>query len=141
MEDPTGQRFPWTPPVIWEALGSEFLRGAEGDSVELEEVRRKADVIGIYFSAHWCPPCRGFTPKLVETYSALQAAGKQLEIVFVSSDRSRGEFVEYYRTMPWLAIDPADKRKGALSSLFDVSGIPTLVLLDAATGAVLTKDG
>ncbi len=19
-------------------------------------------VIGIYFSAHWCPPCRGFTP-------------------------------------------------------------------------------
>ena len=26
----------------------------------------------IYFSAHWCPPCRGFTPKLVEFFSELE---------------------------------------------------------------------
>ena len=29
-------------------------------------------VIGIYFSAHWCPPCRGFTPKLVEWYGKVK---------------------------------------------------------------------
>ena len=23
------------------------------------------DVIGLYFSAHWCPPCKAFTPQLV----------------------------------------------------------------------------
>mmetsp|Transcript_119915 Transcript_119915/g.274753 ORF Transcript_119915/g.274753 Transcript_119915/m.274753 type:complete len:81 (-) Transcript_119915:67-309(-) len=27
--------------------------------------------IGLYFSAHWCPPCRGFTPKLTESYLCL----------------------------------------------------------------------
>ncbi len=26
------------------------------------------DIIGIYFSAHWCPPCRGFTPILAKFY-------------------------------------------------------------------------
>ena len=30
-------------------------------------------VVGLYFSAHWCPPCRGFTPKLAEAYKAITA--------------------------------------------------------------------
>merc|ERR1712137_632958 len=38
--------------------------------------------------------------------------------------------------------DPvADKRKGVLSKLFDVEGIPTLVILDAKTGAVINANG
>ena len=28
-----------------------------------------ADVIGVYYSAHWCPPCRQFTPQLAEIYA------------------------------------------------------------------------
>ena len=43
------------------------------------------EAIGIYFSAHWCPPCRGFTPKLCEKYLQLKAAGKKVEMIFVSS--------------------------------------------------------
>ena len=44
-------------------------------------------VVGLYFSAHWCPPCRGFTPKLTEVYTAIKGTDKSLEIVFVSSFR------------------------------------------------------
>ena len=36
--------------------------------------------------------------------------------------------------MPWLAIPQGDKRKGLLSNLFEVEGIPTFVLIDGATG-------
>ena len=40
-------------------------------------------VVGLYFSAHWCPPRHGFTPKLTEVYTVIKGTGKSLEIVFV----------------------------------------------------------
>lgn len=140
-EDPTGKAFPWTPPSVWDALGEEFLQGSEGATVEVDALQKAGGVLGLYFSAHWCPPCRGFTPKLVETYTALRKANQPFEVIFVSSDRTAEEFREYYATMPWLAIPAGDPRKAALSRLFDVEGIPTLVLLDATTGEVLSTDG
>jgi len=74
-------------------------------------------VVGLYFSAHWCPPCRGFTPKLAEVYTAIKGTGKSLEIVFVSSDRDDVAFDSYHKEMPWQT----------LSKRFKVSGIPSLV--------------
>ena len=62
------------------------------------------DAVGIYFSAHWCPPCRGFTPKLGQIYSQLKAAGKKTEFVFVSSDRDQSAFDGYHAEMPFLAL-------------------------------------
>ena len=60
----------------------------EGDTVDVSELRGAGKTIGLYFSAHWCPPCKAFTPKLVETFGAVKAAGKQFEMIFISSDRS-----------------------------------------------------
>jgi len=104
-------------------------------------------VIGLYFSAHWCPPCQDFTPKLVECYEQVKASGKKFEIVFASSDSNKEEFEEYYESMKtgtgiqFLAID-YDKSdlKAALSNVFEVCGIPTLVLLKP-DGTILSMDG
>jgi len=138
-EDPTGDQLPWKPPTFWEALGDEFLEGSEGDTVSADELKARAKVIGLYFSAHWCPPCRGFTPELVKAYTEhLKAKG--LEIIFVSSDKSPAEFGEYFGEMPWLAIPAGDKRKDALSKVFGVEGIPTFALVDATTGETITKN-
>jgi len=64
--------------------------------------------VGLYFSAHWCPPCRGFTPMLKAFYEA-HAESSNFEIVFVSSDKSDAEFEKYYAGMPWKAL-PFHKR-------------------------------
>jgi len=95
--------------------------------------------LALYFSAHWCPPCRAFTPKLAEWYSTnLKAKG--LEVVFVSSDRDTESFDDYFKEMPWLALDYADrKRKDQLSSLFGVQGIPSLVLIDQDGTTITTN--
>jgi len=35
-------------------------------------------LVGLYFSAHWCGPCRQFTPILSKVYEEVRAAGKDL---------------------------------------------------------------
>jgi len=135
-EDPKGESLPWKPPSFWDALGSEFLSNTDGDTVEVDELKGPGKVIGLYFSAHWCPPCRSFTPQLVAAYEQ-HLKGKNLQIVFVSSDRDQQSFLEYYGTMPWLAIPQGDKRKNLLSKRFGVRGIPSFVLVDAATGETI----
>lgn len=98
------------------------------------------DLVGLYFSAHWCGPCRKFTPALTAVYKELKALGKKAEILFVSSDRDQESFNSYFEDMPWLALDYAERDlKDLLSSAMDVSGIPTLIWLDPATGAIYEK--
>ena len=72
--------------------------GAEFDASALKGKR-----VLFYFSAHWCPPCRGFTPVLAEWYKKF-AADNDVEIIFVSSDRDQAGFDGYYGEMPWKAL-------------------------------------
>ncbi|CAF1326353.1 unnamed protein product [Rotaria sordida] len=107
------------------------------ESVDLNDEKYKGKTIGLYFSAHWCPPCRGFTPVLIEFYKT-HSGNKKLEIIFISSDRDEKSFNEYYEDMPWLALDFTDrKKKEELGKKFNVSGIPTLILLDGDSGDVV----
>jgi len=116
------------------------LTGKDGEVNTADLV--KNDAVGLYFSAHWCPPCRGFTPQLAKIYKGLKDAGKKLEIVFVSSDKDDAAFKDYHKEMPWLALPYADrKRKAKLSTKYGVQGIPTLVFVDPKTGKTLTDDG
>ncbi|KMT07242.1 hypothetical protein BVRB_6g148750 [Beta vulgaris subsp. vulgaris] len=93
----------------------------------------------IYFSAHWCPPCRAFTPKLIETYHEIKAKESAFEIIFVSSDRDQPSFDEYYSDMPWLALPFGDERKAYLSRKFKVKGIPCLVAIGPEGKTITTE--
>ena len=121
-------------------LGSTLL-APNGSEVQTRTALANKSVVGLYFSAHWCPPCRMFTPMLSEKFRTAYR-GKGMEIVFVSSDRDEHSFKEYHQTMPWLALPlSAHQIKQSLSIKYGVSGIPCLIILDGKTAQVITADG
>ena len=98
----------------------------------------KRKLIGLYFSARWCPECRKFTPKLVSYYNKVAAAHPEFEILFISNDKSSSAMETYMRDeqMPWpaLAYDKIAGNQGLLK--YAGSGIPCLVIVDD-TGKVI----
>ncbi|CAL4939875.1 unnamed protein product [Urochloa decumbens] len=126
--------------AILAAGDRDFLVRNSGEQVKISSI--EASPVALYFSASWCPPCRRFTPKLIETYKELASEGKSFEVVFVSGDQDEEAFNEYFAKMPWLAVPFSDSEgREGLNGQFKVSGIPNLVILDAKTGEVYTDDG
>mmetsp|Transcript_40232 Transcript_40232/g.46875 ORF Transcript_40232/g.46875 Transcript_40232/m.46875 type:complete len:175 (+) Transcript_40232:70-594(+) len=118
--------------------GIKVLQGKSGD-VPISTLEGKT--VMIYFSAHWCPPCRSFTPQLAAFYRK-HSVEKNFEIVFASWDQSKAEFEEYFQEHPWLAL-PYDSSKQIveqLGSKYQVRSIPTLLVF-APDGTLITREG
>jgi len=132
-EEAAGTAKPW-----YEETFSK-LTNAAGEDVPVANLKDK--IVGVYFSASWCPPCRGFTPQLVKFYN--QGAGKEnFEIVFVSADRSASAMKGYMKkdSMPWTAIPFGHPSASALKRKLGIRGIPALVIF-GSDGKIISKNG
>lgn len=96
----------------------------------------------LYFSAHWCPPCRMFTPKLVEWYKEFKKSHPNFELVFVSADKDAAAMEEYMKStgMPWPAVK-FDKARSETFGKFGSDGIPYLVLIGEDGKPLTAKPG
>jgi len=147
--------FPWEP-LAWEKI---IESGAviDGDHkvVPTEEIKKKK-YLAFYFSAHWCPPCQKFTPKLTKVYNKMIARAKEnneepdFEFIYVSSDKHRRmpempveEFKKYFGKMPWKAFDVQHEMfpdiSMRLGDLAGKNGIPHLTVM-TIDGKMVEKD-
>jgi nucleoredoxin len=115
------------------------LRGDQAvpyDGADLKHVRLYA----IYNSAHWCGPCRQFTPKLVDFYRRMKPKHPELEVIFLSSDHDEFNMTNYMRIadMPWPAMRFGTS--GAVAQQYCGQSIPWLVLVNDA-GQPMTQNG
>lgn len=136
-QDPYGKNFPWGPQSIYDMIKGDLL-SKNGNNVSSDIVKNK--IFGLYFSAHWCGPCRQFTPMLAEIYKKYKSEGKNFEIIFCSYDRENSQFNEYYDSMPWLSIPYGDDRIQIIGQEYQVESIPTLLLFDT-NGKIISTDG
>ena len=93
----------------------------------------------IHFSALWCPPCKAFSPDLIDFYDLVDEANRDtLEIVFVSSDTDFATFTNYFSDMPWTAV-PYDLSliKNELITRFGTKGLPNFIVLSGIDGSVI----
>jgi len=118
--------------------GAKLRKG--GNSISAEEALINKGIICFYFSAHWCPPCRQFTPILKDFYEEVGELG--VEVIFVSSDRSASEMVNYMKELhgDWLAVEHDSNLAQALKTKFGISGIPALIVC-RKDGTLITKSG
>ena len=123
-------------PHVAEVLSKELISHADGNVNTNEKLGGK--VIGLYFSAHWCPPCRAFTDKLKTFYHSSDNRNSpiQMEVVFVSCDRSEEEFTKYFQTMPWLAVPYDSPQREFMREGFQIGGVPTLIIISPTGNTV-----
>lgn len=55
-------------------------------------------IVGLFFSAGWCPPCQQFVPLLCDLYDQLKARNANFEVVFLSFDKNAEDMESYFRS-------------------------------------------
>jgi len=125
--------FPYADPEFNDILPLiiDDVAGTPSDQNALKEKK----YIMLYFSAHWCGPCRNFTPQLCKWYNEFKKTRDDFEIIFCSSDRDEAAFKDYFKDMPFKAINIFGSKSGEgykswLSRKCGVGGIPCLTVLN-----------
>uniref|UniRef100_A0A1I7SYY2 Thioredoxin domain-containing protein n=1 Tax=Caenorhabditis tropicalis TaxID=1561998 RepID=A0A1I7SYY2_9PELO len=123
-----------------ELLAGVKLFNQDGDVVDGGEYLN-GKVVGLYFSAGWCPPCRAFTPKLKRFFEEIKKSHPEFEVVFVSRDRADEDLREYFNEHMgnWVAIEFGNPKIQELLAQYEVKTIPSMRIIKP-NGDVVVQD-
>ncbi|XP_067137113.1 nucleoredoxin-like protein 2 [Centruroides vittatus] len=110
--------------------------------IQANDALADAEIIGFYFSAHWCGPCREFTPLLVSAYEEMKKLNYKFEVVFVSFDENEESLFDYMKEShgDWYALPYGSTDTEKLKIQFNIEGIPTLIIVNK-DGTLVNDDG
>nr|WP_295775353.1 TlpA disulfide reductase family protein [Rhodoferax sp.] len=101
------------------------LRTVGGPNLRLQEQR--GQVVLVNFWATWCGPCRQEMPQLNKLYDKYRAAGFVLLGINVDDNSQHASDVAQKMGLRFPVLLDSDK---AVSRLYDLSTMPTTVLID-----------
>ena len=117
-----------------------IIKNGSDSTFSIESLDSK--LIAIYFSAHWCKPCRKFTPILHQFHKIINSfPDKSIDIIFSSLDSSPEKMSEYFKSHgDWFAFQYKHPFTSFLEDKYKVEAIPTLLILDSEWN-LITKKG
>ena len=128
------------------------LKSPDGSLIAADAIsdKLKGKRVALYFAAGWCPMCTSFEPGLLQFREAAVQSGKDMEIIYVPSDRSDSDMVKRTTAMGMMSV-PIGEEADAMKTRFKIwagaesaklgtgrrSGVPALVVLDSEKGEEL----
>mmetsp|Transcript_41029 Transcript_41029/g.59970 ORF Transcript_41029/g.59970 Transcript_41029/m.59970 type:complete len:201 (+) Transcript_41029:66-668(+) len=123
------------------------LLSTSGEAVKDAETSLSGKRVALYFAAGWCPMCTRFEPSLTQFREAASSSGKNLEIIYVPSDRSPDDAMQRASSLGMMSV-PHGKEADDIKTKFKIwsgaeaiklgfgrrSGVPALVVLDGKRG-------
>jgi peroxiredoxin len=101
------------------------LKDLKGGDVRLSDYKNRP--VLLVFSTTWCKYCRNEIPHIKSLYSTYGKKDLEIINIFVQEPVSKvAAFADKY-TLPYQVALDSD---GHVAEIFDVKGVPTLVLLD-----------
>ncbi len=119
-----------------------FIQEAEGKLVSLDRTRfipysvdqlKDTPFLLVYYSASWCPPCKAFTPELLNFYTRMKEQyGDIFELLLFSFDKKEIDMLNYMKAfkMPWPAIAYKELSNIQYLKSYQTPAIPSLILID-----------